>query len=257
MVPNRATHHVQVTYPDDYEFVGLFLCGVYEVCFMRFLVVACSIIIETIRNILFTEFLIFCFFWIVAFFCLFREKPLLFSQNVRDNERTSKINLGGSRYVLDYRTECVEQYRLIPLISTLNKFNIYLIVLLWILLYVYLLCVSYPFHVQSVIREIGESENGCFKKTKHAKFSEKRIFLTPWYAHVRSPFCLITDDRCVLLLILAQWPISAPPENFRKPKFSYVFKECRMEHWLKWVNEFEPDSQNFEVLWSVRTYPTR
>ena len=37
----------------------------------------------------------------------------------------------------------------------------------------------------SVIRQKGESQNGCFKKTKHAKFSEKRTFLTPWYAHVR------------------------------------------------------------------------
>ena len=26
----------------------------------------------------------------------------------------------------------------------------------------------------SVIRQKGESQNGCFKKTKHAKFSEKR-----------------------------------------------------------------------------------
>ena len=32
-----------------------------------------------------------------------------------------------------------------------------------------------------VLRENGESQNGCFKKTKHAKFSEKRTFLTPWY----------------------------------------------------------------------------
>ena len=33
------------------------------------------------------------------------------------------------------------------------------------------------------MRQKGESQNGCFKK-KHAKFSEKRIFPTPWYAHV-------------------------------------------------------------------------
>ena len=33
---------------------------------------------------------------------------------------------------------------------------------------------------------MGESQNGCFKKTKHAKFSKKRTFLTPWYAHVKS-----------------------------------------------------------------------
>ena len=31
----------------------------------------------------------------------------------------------------------------------------------------------------SVIRQKGESQNGCFKKTKHAKFSTKRTFLTP------------------------------------------------------------------------------
>ena len=32
--------------------------------------------------------------------------------------------------------------------------------------------------------EKGESQNGCFKKTKHAKFSQKRTFLTTWYTHV-------------------------------------------------------------------------
>ena len=39
-------------------------------------------------------------------------------------------------------------------------------------------------HKSSVIRQKGESQNGCYKKTKHAKFSEKQTFLTPWYAHV-------------------------------------------------------------------------
>ena len=39
--------------------------------------------------------------------------------------------------------------------------------------------------LSSVMRKKGESQNECFKKTKHAKFSEKRTFLTPWYAHVR------------------------------------------------------------------------
>ena len=33
----------------------------------------------------------------------------------------------------------------------------------------------------SVIRQKGESQNGCFKKPKHAKISEKHTFLT----HVR------------------------------------------------------------------------
>ena len=47
--------------------------------------------------------------------------------------------------------------------------------------------------ISSVMRQIGKSQNGCFKKTKHAKFSKKQTFLTPWIAH-DSPICLITDD---------------------------------------------------------------
>ena len=37
----------------------------------------------------------------------------------------------------------------------------------------------------SVIRRKGESQNGCFKKTKPDKFSKKRIYLIPWYTNVR------------------------------------------------------------------------
>ena len=37
----------------------------------------------------------------------------------------------------------------------------------------------------SVIRQKkGESQNEYYKKTKPARFSEKRTFLTPWYGHV-------------------------------------------------------------------------
>ena len=42
------------------------------------------------------------------------------------------------------------------------------------------------YHNASVIRQNDESQNGLFKKTKHAKFSEKRILLSPWYAHVNT-----------------------------------------------------------------------
>ena len=63
-----------------------------------------------------------------------------------------------------------------------------------------------------VRRQKGESQNGCCKKTKHARFSEKRTFLTPdthMYVFVSggkkssfflkqpfwdSPFCHITDE---------------------------------------------------------------
>ena len=34
----------------------------------------------------------------------------------------------------------------------------------------------------SAIRLKDESQYLCYKKTKHVKFSEKRTFLTPWYA---------------------------------------------------------------------------
>ena len=40
-----------------------------------------------------------------------------------------------------------------------------------------------PFYVgvliSSVIRQKGKSRNGCFKKTKHVKFSEKRSIVPP------------------------------------------------------------------------------
>ena len=51
--------------------------------------------------------------------------------------------------------------------------------------YVFLL-----FHISSVIRWRGESQNGCFKKTKHGKFSKKRTFLTPLYVseHFLPPY---------------------------------------------------------------------
>ena len=56
----------------------------------------------------------------------------------------------------------------------------------------------------SVIRKKGESQNGGNKKTKHAKFSEKQIFITPWYAQVHVETKLETEkispsqhQRCV------------------------------------------------------------
>ena len=36
----------------------------------------------------------------------------------------------------------------------------------------------------SVVRQKGDSQNGCYKKTKPTKFSETQISLTPWYAHI-------------------------------------------------------------------------
>ena len=42
------------------------------------------------------------------------------------------------------------------------------------------ICLQIPStKIWRVIRQKTESQNGCFKKTKHAKFSERRRFLPP------------------------------------------------------------------------------
>ena len=57
--------------------------------------------------------------------------------------------------------------------------------------------------ISSVIRQKGESQNRYFKKPKHAKFSGKQTFLTPWYAQVKHPFFL------TILNFLTASPISS------------------------------------------------
>ena len=45
-------------------------------------------------------------------------------------------------------------------------------------------------HKSLTIRQKGKSQTGWHKKTKHAKFLEKQLFLTSWYAHVQcKPNC--------------------------------------------------------------------
>ena len=43
----------------------------------------------------------------------------------------------------------------------------------------------FPENNSSGIRQKGQSQNSCFKKTKHAKSSKKQAFPTPWYADER------------------------------------------------------------------------
>ena len=61
----------------------------------------------------------------------------------------------------------------------------------------------------SVIRQKGKSQNECCKKTKHAKFFEKRIFLTLWYAHVAYQevrnICFSESLTCFVLLYHLFW----------------------------------------------------
>ena len=58
----------------------------------------------------------------------------------------------------------------------------------------------------SVIRQKDESQNECFKKTKHVKISQKRTFLTPWYAHIRCSFvCFSEYLTCFVFLKHPNW----------------------------------------------------
>ena len=50
-------------------------------------------------------------------------------------------------------------------------------------------------HKASVIRQKGESPNGFFKKTKHAKFSEKRNISYP-LLRTRTYIDQFFDQRC-------------------------------------------------------------
>ena len=56
-------------------------------------------------------------------------------------------------------------------------------------------------HANFVITELYSkpSQNGCFKKTKHGKFSEKRTLRTPRYAH---DIWLRSESPPVVLIIL-------------------------------------------------------
>ena len=56
----------------------------------------------------------------------------------------------------------------------------------YVLVLVLFITIFFTIYSSLVIRQKSESQNGCFKKTKQAKFSEKRTFLTPWYAHIMS-----------------------------------------------------------------------
>ena len=65
-------------------------------------------------------------------------------------------------------------------------------------------------NIPSVIRQKGKSQNGCYKKTKHAKFYEKRTVRTVTNVHLSEnlacfvfslppfwdlPFSLVTDNK--------------------------------------------------------------
>ena len=98
----------------------------------------------------------------------------------------------------------------------------------------------------SVIRQKGEFQNGSFKKTKHTKFSEKRTFHTPWYAHVHS-YHLIRTHTFKINNKKNAWQMSSSAwfrEGARSgilffehrkqcPEFRYNNTDC-VHLWVKW-----------------------
>ena len=57
----------------------------------------------------------------------------------------------------------------------------------------------------SVTKQKGESQNECYKKAKHATFSNKQTILTPWYACAYSPFYLIADEMSPFSLLMGKY----------------------------------------------------
>ena len=54
----------------------------------------------------------------------------------------------------------------------------------------------------SVVREKGESQNGCFMKTKHFKFPEKQILLSP---DTQTYGCVSWGKKCSFLAYLTSF----------------------------------------------------
>ena len=65
----------------------------------------------------------------------------------------------------------------------------------------------------SVIRQKGESQNGCFKKKMQDDFSEKQTFLTSKYARVGIHPYLLLPTIAVGWLIAKGWAIGLNPPN--------------------------------------------
>ena len=83
--------------------------------------------------------------------------------------------------------------------ATINNFQVYITVILKVPAKPEQTYRSVALINSSVTRKKGQSQNGCYKKTKHAKFSEKQTFLTPWYAHVDTHtfVCVSGGKKCL------------------------------------------------------------
>ena len=72
----------------------------------------------------------------------------------------------------------------------------------------------------SIIRQMGKSQNGLFKKTKQAKFSEKRTFLAP-SPDTHTYVCVSGGKKCsffgkfglLCFLETPDWNLESPHNN--------------------------------------------
>ena len=75
-------------------------------------------------------------------------------------------------------------------VKKISYYLFLLIVLFWMFsgIFYILFLTKYPIYNSSEIWQKGESQNGGNKNTKHAKFSEKRTYFTPWYLCISGIF---------------------------------------------------------------------
>ena len=83
--------------------------------------------------------------------------------------------------------------------------------------------------ILSVIRQKAESQNGCFKKTKYAQFSEKQTILNPWYVRTcayqgvrNAPFLETLPCFAFLLPPICSLLIISNQSNEHQKHFAYL-----------------------------------
>ena len=102
----------------------------------------------------------------------------------------------------------------------------------------------------SVIRQKCEFQNGRFKKTNHVKFSEKRAFLTTWYAsgdayQGKINACFLENLTCFVFLKHQFWDLP-----FCLITDEFLFCETKLEN----ISTVGPNFLNNKVIICCRTH---
>ena len=99
--------------------------------------------------------------------------------------------------------------------------------------------------ISSLIRQKSESQDGCFKKTKHAKFSEKRTFLTPWYTHVRFEICSFALLPTIFLYSFCFFMMSGWVIQILHVTWTAIHLILQEKTLMKWFNYWKTTQLNF------------